>query len=108
MAADRAFAGSCAANVLTDRPVPEVHRFSLLRVLRMLYTPVVVFFSGINAIALAAIQGQGQYGFSFFIALALDNNQVVIDIHKRTYPKILVRLHTLGVSYKRTEAIAHA
>lgn len=73
----------------------------------MLYTPVVVFFSGINAIALAAIQGQEQYGFSFFIALALDNNQVVIDIHKRTYPKILVRLHTLGVSYKRTEAIVH-
>ena len=74
VAADRAFAGSCAANVLTDRPVPEVHRFNLLRVLRMLYTPVVVFFSGINAIALAAIQGQEQYGFSFFIALALDNS----------------------------------
>ena len=107
VAADRAFAGSCAANVLTDRLVPKVHRFSLLRVLRMLYTPVVVFFSGINAIALAAIQGQEQYGFSFFIALALDNSQVVIDIHKRTYPKILVRLHTLGVSYKRTEAIVH-
>ena len=51
VAADRAFAGSCAANVLTDRPVPEVHKFSLLRVLRMLYTPVVVFFCGINAIA---------------------------------------------------------
>ena len=41
----------CPANVLTDRPVPEVHKFSLLRVLRMLYTPVVVFFCGINAIA---------------------------------------------------------
>jgi len=75
VAADRAFAGSCAANVLTDRPVPKVHKFSLLRVLRMFNTPMVVFFSGINAIAVAAIKGQEQFGFSFFIALALDNSQ---------------------------------
>jgi len=68
---------------------------------------MVVFFSGINAIAVAAIKGREQFGFSFFIALALDNSQAVIDVHKKTHPKILVRLHTLGVSYKRTEAIVH-
>ena len=68
VAADRAFAGSCAANALTDRPVPKVHKFSLFQVLRMFNTPMVVFFSGISAIALAAIKGQEQYGFSFCIA----------------------------------------
>ena len=79
VAADQAFAGMCAANVLTDRPVPKVHKFCLLRMLRMFNTPMVVFFSGINAIAVAAVKGQGQFGFLFYITLALDNSQEVIE-----------------------------
>ena len=107
VAADQALAGSCAANVLTDRPVPNIHRFSLLRVLRMFNTPMVVFICGINAIGVAAVKGQKRYGFSFYIALAFDNDPKVIDIHRKSHPGIPVRLHTLGVSLKKTEGLVH-
>ena len=98
IAADKASANSCSANVLTARPVPLKHRFSLLRVLRMFNTPMVVFFCGINTLAVSARKGQGLYGFSFYIALALDNDPQVVKIHRESHPGVAVRLHTLGVS----------
>ena len=43
-----------------------------------------------------------QYGTSFRVVLAIDNDERTIDVHRLTFPNILVVKHRLGESYQKT------
>lgn len=82
--------------------LPTHHKFEKLKWLPLTIMKVIILYCGIGGFDMGIKDAFEQYGTSFRVVLAIDNDDRTIDVHRLTFPSILVVKHRLGESYQKT------